>query len=403
MRELSLVAFVNEPPETEEAEEAYQIEEYELVSSPNDFNISTIFSFIESGAVVIPGFQRNYVWDIKRASKLIESIILGLPIPQIFLYEEGRNKFLVIDGQQRLMSIYYFIKARFPRPEKRSELRRLFVEQGKFDDSILFDDRYFTKFDLVLPKLAPDRLNNFAGLNYQTLGDAKRVFDLRTIRNVIIKQISPRDDDSSIHEIFNRLNTGGVNLTPQEIRASLYHSKFYDMLAKVNLENKWRELLSISEPDIHMKDIEAILRSFAILMESSNYRAPMVRFLDGFSKLAKSFADEKVSYLERLFTSFLEELVEVPGDAFLGESKRFNISLFESVFYAVCKVPLCEHTLVTNKVDPDKVYELSQDSLFESASSTGTTNKSNVETRLRRARVIFGLEPDESAVSVLEQ
>lgn len=86
----------------------FQIKEYDITASSNDFNMSTMFSFIESGAVKIPGFQRNYVWDIKRVSKLIESIIIGLPIPQIFLYEEARNKFLVIDGQQRFMSIYYF-------------------------------------------------------------------------------------------------------------------------------------------------------------------------------------------------------------------------------------------------------------------------------------------------------
>src|SRR5512142_3145569 len=96
--------------EEEPEEEGYPISEYDLTSSPNDFNIITIFNFIESGAVKIPAFQRNYVWDIKRASKLIESIIIGLPVPQIFLYEEARNSFLVMDGQQRLMSIYYFIK-----------------------------------------------------------------------------------------------------------------------------------------------------------------------------------------------------------------------------------------------------------------------------------------------------
>ena len=87
-----------------------QVEEYDITAAPNDFNVLTIHSFLESGAVRIPGFQRNYVWDINRASKLIESLILGLPVPQVFLYEVERNKFLVIDGQQRLMSIYYFIK-----------------------------------------------------------------------------------------------------------------------------------------------------------------------------------------------------------------------------------------------------------------------------------------------------
>jgi uncharacterized protein with ParB-like and HNH nuclease domain len=90
-----------------------QIEEYDITAAPNDFNISTIYSFLESGSVRIPGFQRNFVWDIGRSSKLIESLILGLPVPQIFLYEVGRNDFLVIDGQQRLtnqfISIFTFV------------------------------------------------------------------------------------------------------------------------------------------------------------------------------------------------------------------------------------------------------------------------------------------------------
>src|ERR1022692_5043 len=123
---------------TGEAEtEDGQIDEYDLTSTPNDFNTTTIFNFIESGAVKIPGFQRNYVWDIKRASKLIESLIIGLPVPQVFLYEEGRNSFLVIDGQQRLMTMYYFIKQRFPKKEKRAELRRLSNEESQIPDEIL--------------------------------------------------------------------------------------------------------------------------------------------------------------------------------------------------------------------------------------------------------------------------
>ncbi len=67
-----------------EPDDDYQIDEYDLTATPNDFNVVTIHSFIESGSVKIPGFQRNYVWDIKRASKLIESLILGLPVPQSF-------------------------------------------------------------------------------------------------------------------------------------------------------------------------------------------------------------------------------------------------------------------------------------------------------------------------------
>ena len=81
------------------------IKEYSITSTPNDFNIQTIFNLMDNGIIRIPPFQRHYVWDKKRASKLIESIILGLPIPQVFLYEKGKNDFLIIDGQQRLLSI----------------------------------------------------------------------------------------------------------------------------------------------------------------------------------------------------------------------------------------------------------------------------------------------------------
>jgi hypothetical protein len=88
------------------------LKDYQITATPNDFNVKTICDFIDSGVVKIPSFQRHYVWEIERASKLIESLLIGLPIPQIFLYEEARNYFLVIDGQQRLMSIYYFFKSR---------------------------------------------------------------------------------------------------------------------------------------------------------------------------------------------------------------------------------------------------------------------------------------------------
>src|SRR5260370_40069421 len=91
----------------------FQIDEYDLTATPNDFNILTIFNFIQSGAVKIPGFQRNYVWDQCRASKLVDALITGLPVPQGFLYEKSRNKSLVIDGQQIVMYIYYFMTQRF--------------------------------------------------------------------------------------------------------------------------------------------------------------------------------------------------------------------------------------------------------------------------------------------------
>ncbi len=385
--------FANDIWFDEEAEQLddFQIDEYDITAAPNDFNILTLYSFIESGAVKIPGFQRNYVWDISRASKLIESLILGLPVPQLFLYEEGRNNFLVIDGQQRLMSIYYFIKQRFPRKEKRAELRTIFEEYGSIPDEVLHDDKYFTNFRLSLPQKLPNQPNKFKGLSYATLGDYKIQFDLRPLRNVIVKQNSPTNGDASIYEIFNRLNSGGINLRPQEIRTSLYHSNFYDMLDRINIFSEWRRILARHEPDIHMKDIEILLRGFAMLVDGANYAPSMIKFLNQFSKKSKTNSNEKNKYLEELFESFLNACTGLPDDAFLNKrNRRFNIALYEAVFTSACKKAFQERRLITDKLDDEKIRELEADTQFSEASQKATTQTSNVQMRLTRALSIVG-------------
>lgn len=369
----------------------YPLHEYELTASPNDFNILTLYNFIESATVRIPGFQRNYVWDIKRASKLIESLIIGLPVPQIFLYEEARNKFLVIDGQQRLMSIYYFIKQRFPREEKRTELRQIFDEQGKIPDLIFDDDNYFVKFNLKLPEQLPSQKNKFNDLNYSSLGDYRSAFDLRPIRSVIVKQVSPKDDDSAIYEIFNRLNSGGVNLKPQEIRMSLYHSDFYNMLYRMNTRKEWRRLTGISEPDLHVKDLEFLLRGFAMLIDGDHYNPSMVKFLNAFSLKAKTFGAEKIQYLERLLISFLESCSELDNDAFQSSINRFSITIFESIFAAACRTAYAQKTLVKSRITAESVSNLKSDGKFLGASEKTTASKANVSIRLQRAREIITL------------
>src|SRR5260370_34002301 len=100
---------------------------------------------------------------------------------------------------------------------------------------------------LNLSVVLTNRHNMLKGLNYATLGEYKTQFELRPIRNVIVKQNAPKDDDSSVFEIFNRLNSGGINLRPQEVRISLYHSAFYDTLSRINAEKEWRRLLRSEE------------------------------------------------------------------------------------------------------------------------------------------------------------
>jgi hypothetical protein len=369
----------------------YDVKEYEVTHTPNDFNLVTLVSFMDSGAIKIPDFQRNYVWDIKRASKLIESIIIGLPVPQVFLYEEGRNSFLVIDGQQRLLSVYFFFKGRFPRKERRVELRAIFAKHTGFPKAILDDDDYFTSFRLQLIPPHPDHPNKFSKVDYESLGDLKTTFDLRTIRNVIIKQTTPSGDDSAMFEIFNRLNTGGINLKPQEIRTSLYHSEFYAMIYRINALPQWRSLTGINVPDLNMKDCEIILRSLAMLIDGSNYQPSMIKFLNVFSRRMKSAKPDQIVYLENLFTSFLTACAALPPKAFVVNRGRFSISIFESVFTAACAAPFADRDLVTKPIPPELIAALKENTQFMEAAQKTTAGKPNVEARLRIAREMLTL------------
>jgi len=369
-----------------DADEEYSFTEYDVTSSPNDFNVKTIYDFIQSGSINIPDFQRNYVWDLKRASKLIESIITGIPIPQIFLYEKSRNNLLVIDGQQRLMTIYYFINKRFPKKEKRSELREIYDENRKIPQEILENDNYFSKFNLKLPKIPPNKTNRLDGLNYDTLDEYKSTFELRSIRTIIIKQNTPPNSDSVIFEIFNRLNTGGVNLTPQEIRASLYYSNFYRMLKKINLDKRWRKLIGQHDPDMQMKDIEILLRGFAMLIDGDKYKPTMTRFLNVFSEEAREMADKEVNFFESLFYSFLDKINPLGNKAFISKQGKFNIAMYEAIFTAVCENPYKSRTLEIGDIDAKEFHSLKENESFIDSTQSHTTNKTKVDTRLAMAR-----------------
>lgn len=364
--------------------------EYDISASPNDFNIRTLFDFIDSGIVKIPGFQRNYVWDIKRASKLIESLLIGIPVPQIFLYQEEKNSFLVIDGQQRYFTIYFFKKKRFPRKEKRFELRRIFEESKGIPDNILSNNDYFVDFNMQLSEQLPDKKNKYNKLNYSTLSeDDRTALDMRTIRNIIIKQNSPDDGDSVMFEIFNRLNSGGVNLKPQEIRTSLYHSAFYEMLYRINLNVYWRSLTPKNVPDLNMKDVEILLRGFAMLIYKDTYKPSLTKFLNTFSAKAKKFTQDEIVILENIFIGFAKYISEVDNRAFFSKGGRFNISVYEAIFYALCEDAYRNKSTIIKTTTAENIALLKDDIPFLDATQSNTASTSNVVLRIEKAKTML--------------
>lgn len=374
--------------DTPAGEDGIQVTEYDITSAPNDFNVSTLISFIDGGAVVLPPYQRNYTWDKPRASKLIESLILGLPVPQLFLYEENRNKFSILDGQQRLMSLYFFVKKRFPRKEKRMYLREIFSEKGLYPAEVLADDALFTNFNLSLPAIGGESKSKYDGMNYDMLGDNLTSFQLRTMRCLIIKQNEPKSDNSSVFEIFDRLNTGGVSLKPQEIRANLYYSEFYQALYDINKNIIWRRLLGQPERDTNLRDVELALRAFAMLSDSGEYRPSMTRFLNVFSsKAKKGFDRQKVELAREIFVGTLERMANVDKVHF-QLNDRFSIGVFEAVVYASARDAWLAR-------DPSLLHSISEAQVMAVLEAVrpyfkeGTSKKENVQSRLAAAVTAF--------------
>ncbi|MGH2558524.1 MAG: DUF262 domain-containing protein, partial [Thermomicrobiales bacterium] len=191
----------------EEQDESVPIR-YDITSYGADYPVDSLVDRLNSGAIYVPKFQRGYVWTIKQASRFIESLLLGLPVPGIFLARErGTQKLIVIDGQQRLQTIRDFYR-------------------GVFGDS---------QKEFALNLNSPGVTNPLHGLTYRTLPeDDKRQLADSIIHATIIRQDEPSDGQSSIYSIFERLNTGGTKLEPQEIRASIYHGEFSRLLGQLN-------------------------------------------------------------------------------------------------------------------------------------------------------------------------
>ena len=367
------------------------IVEYDITTSPRDLTPANIVDMIDSGIIEIPLFQRNYVWDIKKASKLVESLILGLPVPELFFYTEGddNNTYKIIDGQQRFLSIYFFVKGRFPKTTDSRFMIRDGINEGKELETLLTDNKIFKDFVLELSEDAssPSRYN---GKKFATLDkDTQIKFRLRRfLRTVVVRQNKPDDNSSSMFEIFNRLNTGGTPLNAQEIRASLYYCDFYKALVRLNAEEKWRALMGKPTQDLHSNDIELILRSIALLKDGDNYAPKMVNFLNSFSQKTKKFSKDETNYFENLFLSFIDSCSLLGEKAFFRNS-RFSKTLFESVFVVACTNAYADKAMVCKKIDPTSFETLKNDEKFISYLLSGSSSSDNIKGRINRAKEVI--------------
>jgi len=334
---------------------------YDIATYPSDFTLSGIAQMWKDGDIEIPDFQREFVWSINQSSLLIDSFLCGLPVPSVFFYVDETNKNLVIDGQQRILSVVFYMEGYFGSENTQSR-RQVFRLTG-------LDER------------SPYAHKRFVDLDEQD----QRKLKQSVLRAVNIRQLNPTGEGTSTYHIFERLNTGGTPLKPQEIRNCVFQGALSQLLKDANRDNNWRRILGKKALDKHQKDVEIILRLFALVGAVEKYEKPMKEYLN---KTMKKYGDGKSKKVEKFFAIFPQVTALVAAK--LGE-KPFHLRgpLNSSALDAVMVV-LMESS---NECDPDELAEryasLREHEEFRNLTLLATTDTNVLRARIELAREVL--------------
>ncbi|MBC2668220.1 hypothetical protein ACFOON_11170 [Novosphingobium piscinae] len=164
------------------------------------------------------------------------------------------------------------------------------------------------------------------------------------------------------------------------------------MLHRVNINQKWRSLIGLAEPDLHEKDLEILLRVIGLTIDGTSYKEPMANFLNVFARKARSISKEKIQLAERLFGAFFKAAETLTAADFATPgSGRFNIAVFEAVFRALCSSACENDNLDVRAIDGSMLAALKADEKFVAATQFGVGRTSFVQQRFERAQAVFGL------------
>jgi hypothetical protein len=241
-----------------------------LITQPFDFIVGSLEEQITDGQLILQDeFQRRQIWDEKKSSRLIESLLLNVPIPVCYFAELGDGTYSVIDGQQRLTSISRFIMNLFPL----SGLR-------------------------VRPELNKKRFSELEKSD-------QRLIKTRTIRCIVIQQESHPDIR---FDVFERLNQGAVRLTPQELRNSNYRGDLNSLIKKLCTNTQFQKIRRVEDVDARMGDAEMVLRFFAFHFAAKSYRGFFAPFLDKYLESKMSMTPSEKAEHQTAFEETIDKV-----------------------------------------------------------------------------------------------
>lgn len=323
----------------EEITKKYHQGQIRIVTEQARYPLNTIVGLIDSGNYILnPGFQRRHRWDPQRKSKLIESFIINVPIPPVFLYETTYSKYEVMDGLQRITAIYEF---------------------------------YNDEFEL-------DGLEEWSELNgykYSELPEVIKLgIDRRYLSSIILLQETAKNELEALNMkqlVFERLNSGGVELSDQETRNALYDGKLNQLCLELSKNVKFRKLFSIpanvdKKEGItgnvlydKMEDVELVLRFFAFRQIEKWVSRYIKKFLSEYLILGNDFSEETLDDLKRSFNETIAIIYSVMGESAFrlwkvsrGDKELKQMTKPTKVLYDPFMLAFCQY--IDQK---DKIFE----------------------------------------------
>ena len=342
-----------------------------------EYDLETLVKKIQKGIIKLnPDYQRNHRWDNQESSKLIESLILNIPIPTIYLsqdvdvdeeVEDGVSRYSVIDGQQRLTAIYGFMKNTYA-------LEGLEVLHP-------LNEAYYKD----LPPFLVRRLEE------------------RTIKCL---RIDSTVDPQVKYDVFERLNSGAVQLESQELRNAVYRGKFNDLIKSLAKNEKFMKLLNINIKHVSednkvkkMQNVEYVLRFFAFdNYEIANMKKSLKKFLSDQMDKFNSFDDKKLKKMSEHFLSVIDYIYDNMGEKAFAKYKvedgklklqsKFNAAVYDALIIAVSE-GMREGTLKFSSQTQNKILDLYKNPKFIDSINGSTTDKSKISIRIEMMKEVL--------------
>ena len=331
---------------------------YRIRTYGADMPVDALMKRMEDQDIYVPDFQRKFIWTLAQASRFIESLLLGLPVPEIFLFKDpDTRRLLVVDGQQRLKTLRQFFAGKFR--------HRDFALRGVGED--------------------------FTGKTICSLEPwERRELDQFIIHATIFEQDEPTDDRSSVYSVFERLNTGGTPLQAQEIRSSIYEGTLNELLHDLAEDPHWRNLYGPSSP--RRRDEELVLRFLALLHALEKYRSPMKRFLNNFMEENRDPLPDALVGYRSVFERTVETVDRMLGANALRPDRPVNAAIADAVLVGTAsrleRGPI-EHGEEFRSAHGRLIERLRSDELYQSR----TTHENRLRERIRYANEEFDPVP----------